>query len=129
MIIVHTLEHAKAALQTADQLGKPVALQSAPDAIFYAGSLYLLHLFDEAKRKYPKMETTCIVDCTDAEAEAIAAMQTGHTHIRIVNSARKALDIAAQYGITVHTGRYEALDLLTVKDTKVACKRWLGEGV
>lgn len=129
VIVVHTLEDAFDALEAAAELRKPVVLQSAPDALFYAGSLYLLHLFAEAKKAYPNAEATCIVDCGDAEAEAINAMQTGHKHIRIENPKSKIADIAAQYGIKVHAGPYEALDLAEAGNTKDACKQWLSEGL
>lgn len=125
VIVVHTLEDALAALEAAAELGKPVTLQSAPDALFYAGGLYLLHLFSEARKAYPDVDATCIIDCDGAGAETLQAMQTGHAHLRIAEPDNRIQDIAAQYGIKVHSGPYEALDLLEAGDTKSACKHWL----
>jgi len=130
VIIIHTLEHAVTALATAEELHVPVTLQTAPDAIFYAGPLYLKSLFDEAQHKYPKVKATCILDCGDAGAEAVAAMEAGHKFLR--SSAHpeiraKLASIAAQCGAELVDGEYEALDLLTVRDTKGECKRWLSE--
>ena len=99
-IIVHTIDDVRAALQA----DKNVTLQSAPDAIFYAGSLYLLTMFQQAKVEFPESDATFILDCGDAGAEAIAAIQMGHTHIR--STAPKPLleklqNIANQFGVTV----------------------------
>lgn len=125
VIIVHTLEDAFAALEAAAELNAPVTLQSAPDALSYAGSLYLLHLFAEAKKAFPKTDAVCIADCGGDEADALQAMQAGHENIRLENRETRIADIAAQYGIKVHTGPYEALDLGKAGNTKEACKHWL----
>ncbi len=111
------------ALEAASEWGKPVILQSAPDGIFYAGSLYLLHMFEQAQKQFPTTEATFILDCDGAGAEAIAAMSAGHKHIR--SDDTKIRDIAAQHGVTVHSEPYEALDLPQAGDTKDACKQWL----
>ncbi len=77
MIIVHNLEEAEAALAAGE-----TALQSAPDALFYAGSMYLLDMFRKAQAAYPKAQAAFILDCGDAGAEVIAAMQDGHKTIK-----------------------------------------------
>lgn len=131
-VVVHTLEQAHAALEAAAELKQSIVLQSAPDAIFYAGGLYLFHMFKQARAACPKAKAIFILDCADAGAEAIAAMQTGHTHIRSSAAPelrKKLADIAAQHGVTLYTGNDEALDLAKVRDTKNACKHWLSEDV
>jgi len=62
VVIVHTLEQASQALGTAAELDQPIDLQTAPDAIFYAGSLYLLRLFEQAKTYHPGVSARCILD-------------------------------------------------------------------
>lgn len=128
VIVIHTLEHAISALEVATECKKPAILQSAPDAIFYAGGLYLLKLFEQAQKACPDANATFILNCGEARAEAISAMQIGHKHIR--SNAEPALrkklaDIANKHDITFHTGPHEALDLLNVKDIKSACRAWL----
>jgi len=128
VIIVHTLAQAMGACETAAALQTPLTLQSAPDAIFYAGSLYLLQLFAQAQAAFPGVKITCILDCSDAGAEAISAMQIGHKHLRSSAAPEikvKLADIAEQMGVMLHDNPYEALDLLTAPDTKDACKKWL----
>jgi hypothetical protein len=126
--IVHTIEHALTALEAAAETNTSIILQSAPDAIFYAGSLYLLHMFEEARRHYPDVRATCIIDCADASGEAIAAMQMGHRHMR--SSAPDELrdqlaGIARENDIAFYTEPFEALDLLYARDPRKACREWL----
>lgn len=125
VIIAHTLEQTKAALAAAVECKKPVTLQSAPNAIFYAGALYLLHMFEAAKKAMPDAQAFFIVDCADDAAEAVNAMQMGHMHIRVQSSEFRVQDIAKQYGITVYTEPYEALDLLNSNDVRKDCLNWL----
>jgi len=128
VVIVHTLEQAAQALEAATELDRPIDLQTAPDAIFYAGSLYLLRMFEQAKAYHPGVSARCILDCGEAGAEAVQAMQMGHKHLR--SSAppelrAKLADIAGQLGVEMHDKPYETLDLQQVRDTKDACRKWL----
>lgn len=128
VIIVHTAEHVRAALEAASGYAFPVALQSAPGAIAYAGALYLLHMFAQASAEFPKRQAMFILDCGEQAAEAIAAMEMGHTHIRVSVPEPLQLrleDIARQHHITLVTTPFEALDLYHVRDAKAACRKWL----
>lgn len=103
-IIVHTLEQAKDALKEAEKSGVNITLRSAPDAFFYAGSLYLLTMFKQAQEAYPHVKATFILDCGDAGAKVIAAMQDGHKNIK--SNAKpeireKLRAIAAQHGVNL----------------------------
>jgi len=124
VLIVHTLEQATALLA----LNRPVMLQSAPDAIFYAGALYLLSMFREAQKQYPGSDAVFILDCADAGAETIDAIQMGHTHIR--SSAPEPLlaklaDIAKQANVIFLDGAYESLDVRHEHDIKAAALTFL----
>ena len=91
-VIIHTLDDALAALG----IGAAI-LQTAPGAASYTGSLYFLKLFDQARNNFP--DAIFILDCADQRAEAIAAMQMGHRHVRVsVSDAvfAKLADIAEQ---------------------------------
>ncbi len=128
VVIAHTPEHMAAALEAAESLKVPLTLQSPPDAIFYAGAAYLLRMFEQAKSQFSNTNVRFILDCADAGAEAISAMQLGHRDIR--STAPQALraklaDIAAKHGVQVHSNPYEALDLRSTGDTKDACIKWL----
>jgi hypothetical protein len=96
-LIVHTLDEAMDALSKAK---KSIVLQSGSNAIFYAGPLYLLKLFEAAQAAYPNVDATFVLDCGNAGAEAIAAIEMGHKHIRSNNA--KIIDIARQNGVALH---------------------------
>ncbi len=101
-IIIHTLDQAKQALEGAEKSGAEITLQSAPDAIFYAGSKYLLNMFRQAQEAYPHVKAMFILDTGDARAEVISAIQDGHKNIK--SSAKpeiraKLKSIAEQNGV------------------------------
>ncbi len=103
-IIIHTLDQAKQALAEAEKSGAEITLQTTPDAVFYAGSKYLLGMFKQAQESYPNVKATFILDAGDAGAEAIAAMQDGHKNIK--SNAKpeireKLRAIAAQHGVNL----------------------------
>ncbi len=96
-VIVHTRDDIVRALTS-----RHTVLQSAPDAIFYAGPLYLLSMFAGAKREFAHVDAIFILDCADAGAQAVSAMQMGHTHIKSSAPAplrAKLQDIAAQLDV------------------------------
>jgi len=128
VIIVHTAVQATAALRAAAICQKAAVLQSAPDAIHYAGSLYLLHVFKQACDAVPDARATCILDCGDAAALAISAIMDGHRAVRL-NAAplsqAKLADIARQQGVALYSGYPPSLDLKRQHDPEAACARWL----
>jgi hypothetical protein len=127
-IIIHTLAQANAALDAAKSLNKPIALQSAPNALLYAGSLYLLHLFQEAERSHHDAQASYILDSSEAIAETIAAMHDGHRLIR-TNAPEpwltKIRDIASQLEVFLLPPVKAALDLGKTSDYHAACLGWL----
>jgi hypothetical protein len=128
VIIVHTLEHAVASLRAAAALNIPVTLQSAPDAIHYAGSLYLFNMFGQACEQVPEAKAAFILDCGDSGAEVIGALQAGHRAIRTnakPTLATKLADIAGQYGAHLYNAPYDCIDLHHERDIEVACRNWL----
>ena len=128
VIIVHNVWHVKTALEAAQQLNCEVTLQSAPDAVFYAGALYLLRMFEQEKANFPDVNAQFILDCAASRAKAIEATQTGYKHIRsnAPEPIRKKLAaIAAEQGISFHAEPYEALDLQPIRATKDAIIKWL----
>jgi len=122
------MEQAIDALEVAAELNVPVTLQSPPEAIFYAGSLYLLHMFEFAQKACPKAKARFVIDAADSEAEAIAAMQTGHKHLRSNASEEirtRLADIASQCGAEFITGPFQALDMENIDNPKASCRAWL----
>lgn len=100
--IVHTLEQARTALKAAAENGGKIVLQTAPDAVFYAGSLYLFNMFKQAQENFPQVEAAFILDCGHAGAEAIIAMQNGHKNIKSTAKPEiraKLKIIASEHGV------------------------------
>jgi hypothetical protein len=81
-MIIRTLAEAMAAMKAASESAESVILETPPDAIYYAGSLYILDIFKKAQTAYPHVKAEFIFDCGDAGAEVIAAMQDGHKTIK-----------------------------------------------
>lgn len=128
VVIIHNAEHVKSALAAAQELTCEVTLQTPPDAVFYAGALYLLRMFDQEKENFPDVKATFILDCADSRAKAVEAMEIGHKHIRSAAPAatrEKLAAIAQERGISFQDGAYEALDLHTIRTTKDAIIEWL----
>lgn len=128
VVIVHHAEHVRLALRAAQECSCSITLQSAPDALFYAGALYLLNMYEQEKTQFPNVDATFILDCADSRALAVQAMQTGHTHIRSQAEPKilsKLASIAKNNGVTLYTKPYEALDLLRVSATTGDIIEWI----
>jgi hypothetical protein len=128
VIIVHTLEHTVAALRVAASMNLPVTLQSAPDAVHYAGSLYLLRMFEAACEQVPEAKAAFILDCGDSGAQVLGALQAGHRAIRTCAKpalTAKLADITGQYGAQLYNAPYDCIDLHHERDIEAACRNWL----
>jgi hypothetical protein len=82
VVTIHNYKQMVQAFEQAASQGGAVTLQNAPDSIFYAGSLYFLKMFEQVCRLFPQVRAEFILDCSDAGAEVIAAMQDGHKNIK-----------------------------------------------
>jgi hypothetical protein len=125
-IVIHELAHARAALAAAAALGKPVELWSAPGAAAAAGAGW----FDAVVRQAAGGQTvTAVLDCHDRADLVQAALRQGLRHVYYAGPeavARRLVDIAGQYGATLHRKRPLALDLLYCDNAEAACRKWLG---
>lgn len=130
-IIVHGLDHARAALGAAREAGRAVRLASAPGAGAYAGGSWFAALEAEARAEFPDVEATFILDCGDEPGRALAALAAGVRHIRL-KAPKQALariaDIAAQSGAVVETIRGDGLDLGAEASPEIACRHLFGDG-
>ncbi len=130
-VIVHNLEHARAALKAAGALGVPVVLISAPMAAAYAGAAYFLEITARAMEEYPNAKAACVLDCGSEPGLALGALRMGCKAVRFTGPAavrKKIADIAAQMGAESDNRAYRALDLLAAEDAYGACVAWLGDG-
>ncbi len=127
-IIVHSLDHARAALAAAVALGVPVMLESAPGAGAYAGPLWFKALVDAAVAEHPEVAVAALLDCADEPGTVLGALRAGIKQVRFTGAepVRQRLSaIAAALGGTVESEAAPALDLLQARDPASACRAWL----
>ena len=134
VIVIHSLEHARAALTAAVQLRVAVTLWSAEGAAGNAGPLWFVELIKAAEEEFPSAKFAAVLDCGDAPGYALAALRAGCSSIRFNGKpvvAAKIKAIARQYGATLHMGKVansgKALDLAGESDPLTACRKWLSK--
>ena len=128
-IIVHDLDHARAALAAAAECGRPVTLLSPPGAAGYAGAPWFLRVVALAADEHPEAEWDAVLDCADRPGHVLAALRQGAMAVRFTGSkatAGKLAAIAESYGARLESGRTRALDLRGEADPQSACRSWLG---
>jgi len=127
-VVVHSLEHARAALAAAAALQVPVLLASAPGAGAYAGPRWFLALVAEAAAAYPGVLFDVAIDCGDEPGTVLAALRSGCKRVIFHGSeaARARLaDIAAAHGAALEAPGAASLDLLDARDPQGACQAYL----
>jgi hypothetical protein len=127
-VIVHSLEHARAALAAAAELGVPVTLASAPGASAYAGPGWFQEMTALAAAEVPRAAFDAVIDCADRPGDVLLALRLGLRRVRFTGKtavARKLAAIAEQSGAELVTGRLRALDLRGAADPAGACRAWL----
>ncbi len=130
-IVVHSLDHARAALAAAASLGVEVTLASAPAAGAYSGAAWFKALTDEAARAVPAARCDRLLDCGTAPGPALAALRLGLKRVRFAGKGealRRLQSIAAQCGAVVETETAPALDLYCTRQPEARCRAWLKEG-
>ena len=129
-IVVHGMDHARAALAAATELDVAVRLLSAPGAAAFAGALWFERLFAEARREFPDAECDAVLDCGDSAGLALGALRQGLPLIRFHGPkavAGRLAAIAKRHGAALDPGRGAALDLAHADDPLDACRGWLGK--
>jgi hypothetical protein len=128
-IIVHSLDHARAAIAAAAALGIPVTLMSAAGAGGYAGALWFKALVDAAKSCHPEAEVTALLDCADEAGTALGALRAGIELVRFTGAAaarERLAAIAAELGAALDGDEPAAtLDLLDERDPDARCRAFL----
>ena len=82
-VIVHTIAHVREAVSTAQTLGRPVTLISAPGAAASTGAEVFMHMIaagleDSGISVYP-----AVIDCGSDPGQALQALRLGCTNIRL----------------------------------------------
>jgi hypothetical protein len=134
--IVHSLDHARAALDAAASLGLPVAIQSAAGAGAYAGVAWFERLVATAHAETPAVELTAVLDCGDAPGAVLEAVrwlkEPGRYKLRLcftgdAATAARLAEIAAAAGLDLVRESPPGLDLRAVAEAPAACRTWLAD--
>lgn len=122
-VIVHGLDHARAALAAAAEQGVAVALFSPPAAAASHGPLWFARL-DAAMRSEARPPALFVLDCAAAPGHALAALRHGLRDISL-EAPPDVIARLALMGLRVHPRPARALDLLDDPDPLSACRAWL----
>ncbi|MBV9901438.1 MAG: hypothetical protein JOZ90_10120 [Alphaproteobacteria bacterium] len=127
--MIHSLDHARAALAAARAIGARVTLASAEGAGGYAGLGWFKAIIDIAASEYPISEIEAILDCGGEAGTVLAAFRHGLRRVRFTGSdeaAARLADIAAQYGAVLERGALApTVDLCDAAEPEAACRAFL----
>ena len=127
-VIVHSLDHARAACLAARALAVPLCLRSAPGAAGYAGPAWFRELALAVAEEFPDVDVATSLDCGAAPGDALAALRAGVGTIRLRAPKKvrdKILIIAERCGARLDDDRRAALDLDGLAEPEAACRAWL----
>ena len=98
IVVVRDWRQTEAALLAARAAGTTPTLITPEDAASRYGAGYLGALQARARREFPDIAFTLIVDCGDAPGYALACLRAGVTRISMHTWNEKVADIARQMG-------------------------------
>ncbi len=127
-VIVHKLDHARAAMTAAAELGVTVTLLSPPAAAAYLGAAVFRYMIAEAARDHPGLEYRAVLDCGGDAGLALGAMRQGIRMVRLEATKdvrAKVADIAAQSGAALDEDACPTLDLAGEDDPGESLRAWL----
>lgn len=137
VVIVHSLAQARAALAAARDLDARVALQSPPDAGYYAGALYFRKIVDALEAEFGAgPDWHFLFDCGADAGLALNALRHGLKTLLFRGGKAqgdKLAQIARKEGAAIRRspqgGKAESLlDLLDRPEPYATVRRWLERG-
>lgn len=129
-VIIHSIDHARAALAAATRRDCPIVLYSAEGAAAYAGAAWFSAVVAAARSDYPTARCEAVLDCGDHAGLALAALRLGCRAIVLRGPAAlrgKIAAIAKVRAARLVSGPKEALDLRHCPDPESAVMTWLGQ--
>lgn len=127
-VVVHGLDHARAAAAAAAALCLPVRIVSAPGAAVYAGPAWFAEVVAAARRAHPQAEVEAVLDCGDSPGAVLAALRRGAETLRFSGpfaARRKLAALAEASGARLEWRATPALDLDGASDPEAAVAVWL----
>jgi hypothetical protein len=98
MILDRDWRTTEAALRAAREHGTEPTLVTPQDAAAFYGAGYLAALQERARREFPDVAFTLVVDCGDAPGYALACLRAGVKRISMNPMNDRIADIARQMG-------------------------------
>jgi len=98
LIVIRDWRSTRAALEVARAERTSPVLLTPEDAASFYGAGYLAALQERARREFPDVPFTLIVDCGDAPGSALACLRAGVKVISMNPLNEKIADIARQMG-------------------------------
>jgi hypothetical protein len=129
-IIVHNLDHARAATRTAAEAGVSLELWSAPDASSYLGAAVFREIVDAARSEISNVDVLGVMDCGKNPGYALEAFRHGIKSVSIdlpVETQARLGDIAKQCGAAILESLPNMLDLLDCQEPEDACRHWFSK--
>jgi hypothetical protein len=123
-IVIHSLDHARAALSAAAACGKEVTLASAPGAALQAGPGWFKAVIEQASEAYPQVAVIAILDCSDQPGAALAALRLGLTKLRFHGPAELREKLAGMGAVFAPLAE-ASLDLREISGPETACAAFL----
>lgn len=125
-IVIHSLDHARAALAAAAACGKGATLASAPGAATQTGPGWFKAVIEQARDAYPQVAVKAILDCSDQPGAAMAALRLGLKDLRFHGAAELREKLAGM-GAVFAPPAEASLDLGEIKEPEAACAAFLRE--
>ena len=125
-IVIHSLDHAFAALAAAKTLSLSITLASASGAATQAGPGWFKALIDQARVAYPDVALTAILDCGDEPGAVMAALRAGLSQLRFDGDDAVRQKLAAMGARFVEPAT-AVLDLCDAANPAAACIAFLDE--
>jgi len=97
-IVIRDWRTTEAALRAARERGSAPTLLTPEEAASFYGAGYLAALQERARREFPDVAFTLVVDCGDAPGHALACLRAGVKTISMDPPNEKIADIARQMG-------------------------------
>ena len=123
-IVIHSLDHARAALAAAAACGKDVTLASVPSAALQAGPGWFKAVIEQAREAYPQVAVTAILDCGDQSGAAMAALRLGLKDLRF-HGATELQEKLAGMGAVLAPPADAVLDLREIAEPETTCAAFL----
>ena len=125
-IVIHSLDHARAALAAAAASGKEVIVASAPGAALQAGPGWFKAVIEQACEAYPQVAVTAILDCGDQPGAVMAALRLGLKNLRFAGAPEFRAKLEGM-GAVFALAADAVLDLREIAGPEAACAAFLRE--